>query len=205
MIDKDVLKQHAIHGGTSWLKRVGLSDSLSKTERMVCKYLPRKNPITLHTILRFDGISVDWLVAIIAAGGLTLPGQDWRKVLRIALAKRLKANKVALYRPPFDKIVDTLLEYQLEGGKLAVRDKMVDRARVVYLHPAATPLEAMIAQLIFSICHEHERKALTEPFHWLKMVLAREEQFSAMGVQCYKKEDAAMKAAIILALVSVDT
>jgi hypothetical protein len=204
MIDKETLEQYAIQGGTGWLKKVGLSDRFSKTERMVAKYLPRKYAITLPAILRFDGISVDWIIATMEAGAFTLPAQDWRKVLRNAMTKRLRANRVALSTPSFKTHVAMLLEYQAEGGKLSIKEELTNHARKVLLHPRASFQEQMTAKLFLSLCHETESYALTKSFHWLKMVLAAEEHSPLMGSQCYKKEDAAMKAAIIQALLTVD-
>lgn len=193
----DKLDQIVIPGGSGWLKRQGLTARAPKMERMVCKYLPLKNPIGVNHILRFDGISVDWLVAIIEAGGLTLPGQDWRKILRKTLAKRIKVNKADLFIPPFDAVADTVQEYQLEGGKLSLRESLKERARKVIFHHQSTDHQVAVAKFIMSLCHENENKALTQSFHWLKMALAMRDKHAGMAIQVYKKEDAAMKAALI--------
>ena len=200
----DKLEQIVIPGGSSWLKRQGLTARAPKMERMVCRFLPIKNPIGINHILRFDGISTDWLVAIIEARGLVLPGQDWRNILRKTLAKRIKANRAELFPAPFDTVADTIVEYQLEGGKLSLRESLKDRARKVIFHQHSTSYQAAAARFVMSLCHENENKALTQSFHWLKMVLTMKEELAGLAVQVYKKEDAAMKAALIHTILTTE-
>ena len=191
------LMTHVLRGGGSWLKQEGITGRMPKEHRWVAKFIPRKLPATLWKLLKWPGLTADWYATVLEHGNLVSPEQDWTAILRKALAMRLKANREALHIPGFEKHLATLLDYQLKGGTLEVRDDLRYLAKKVALHPRATSQQYCMARLVLALCHSNEAVALTRPFHWLKMVLTHTEQHPLMGFQCYQKEDAAMKAAII--------
>jgi len=143
---------------------------------------------------------VEFMIALLSHGAWIT--KDWKPYARYTIAQRLKTNKEAIFVEPFDKIADDFLNFQLYGGTFQAAAALRKQAVATMKSGGRTARQMAAAKLILSTMDEIQFNTLVQPFHWIRLAKAVEEQCPVYSLAAYAIEKHKQKLTLVRLLQS---